>query len=115
MSYEGNEEHWFRFTSLSEEQVSALRRHCPELEVRTKRNVKDLFVASFRLRPASNYQWLTTLLAKREIAEDTYGVFTSLVTNHDSEIVTLPPFVLELHKRTGGQIEFSFTMVPESS
>ncbi len=114
MSYEGNEEYWFRFTSLSERQVGALRQYCPDLEVRPKRNATNLFVASFRLNAASDYDWLPAMLSNREIANSTYGVFTSLVTNHDSEIITLPPFVLDLHKRAGGQIEFSFTVVPDA-
>ena len=114
MSYEGNEEFWFRFVSLSESQVNVLRQHCGELEVRPKRNAPGLFVASFRLNADSAYDWLPSFLRDHNLAESSYGVFVSLVTTHDSEVVALPAFVLEVHRRAGGQIEFSFTLVSGS-
>lgn len=111
MSHEGDEEFWFRFVSLSESQVSALRSDCGVLEVRPKRNAQGLFVASLRLNAETDYEWLPSFVKNYNIAESTFGVFISLATTHDSEIVTLPAFVLDLHRRTGGQIEFSFTVV----
>ena len=115
MSYEGNEEFWFRFLSLSETQVHALQDHCVSVEVRPKRNMPGQFIASFRLSQASAYDWLPSFVKTCNIADADYGVFVSLLTKHDSEIVTLPAFVLDVHRRVGGQIEFSFTMVSDSS
>ena len=111
MSYEGNEEFWFRFMALSETQVQALRDYCVSAVVRPKRNRPGQFVASFRLSHASVYDWLPSFIQNYDIAASEYGVFVSLVTKHDSEIVTLPAFVLDVHRRVGGQIEFSFTVV----
>ena len=115
MSYEGNEEYWFRFMSLGETQVRALQDHCASVEMRPKRNSPGQFVASFRLSHASSYDWLPSFVQTCNIADSQYGMFVSLLTKHDSEIVTLPAFMLDLHRRVGGQIEFSFTMVSDSS
>jgi hypothetical protein len=115
MSYEGNEEFWFRFMSLTETQVHALRGHCISIEVRPKRNAPGQFVASFRLSSTGAYDWLPSFVRACNIADSDYGVFVSLLTKHDSEIVTLPAFVLDVHRLVGGQIEFSFTMVSDSS
>lgn len=115
MSYEGNEEFWFRFTSLSEVQVQALQAHCVNVEVRPKRNRSGQFVASFQLSHTSAYDWLPSFIKDCNIGDSEYGLFVSLVTSYDSEIVTLPAFVLDIHRRVGGQIEFSFTMVSDSS
>lgn len=115
MSYEGNEEYWFRFMALSETQVQDLQGRYFGVEVRPKRNSPGQFVASFRLSSASAYDWLPSFVRTFNIADSDYGVFASLVTKHDSEIVTLPAFVLDVHHCVGGQIEFSFTMVQDSS
>lgn len=115
MSYHGNEEYWFRFMSLSEAQVHALQDHRVGVEVRPKRNTPGRFVASFRLSHASSYDWLPSFIQTCHIADSEYGVFVSIVTKHDSEIVTLPAYVLEVHRRAGGQLEFSFTVVADSS
>lgn len=115
MSYEGNEEFWFRLMSLSETQVRALQDHCVSVEVRPKRNKPGQFIASFRLSNSSAYDWLPSFVRSCNLADSEYGVFVSLLTKHDSEIVTLPAFVLDVHRCVGGQIEFSFTMVADSS
>ena len=115
MSYENNEEYWFRFMSLSETQVHALQAHCVNVEVRPKRNSPGQFVASFRLSHASAYDWLPSFVQNCKLADSEYGVFVSLLTKHDSEIVTLPAFILDVHRRVGGQIEFPFTMIADSS
>ena len=115
MSYDGNEEYWFRFRSLTETQVHALQNHGVHVELRPKRNSPGQFVASFRLSHADAYDWLPSFVQTYELADSEYGVFGSLLTNHDSEIVTLPAFILDVHRRVGGQIEFSFTMVEDSS
>ena len=104
MSYEGNEEFWFRFGSLSEPQVNALKEHGGNVEVRVRprKNMPGRFVATFRLDAAENYDWLQSFVRENNIADSEYNVFVSLVTWHDSEIVSLPPFVLDLHRRVGG-------------
>lgn len=114
MSYEGNEEFWFRFRSLSETQVRELQEHRVSAEVRPKRNTPGQFVASFQLNKASVYDWLPSFVRDGNIADSEYGVFVSLLTKHDSEIVTLPAFVLDVHRCVGGQIEFSFTVVSDT-
>lgn len=115
MSYEGNEEFWFRFMSLSDTQVRALQEHCVSVEVRPKRNTPGQFVASFRLSSACAYDWLPSFVRTFNIEDSEYGVFVSLLTKHDSEIVTLPSYVLGIHRSIGGQIEFSFTVVSDSA
>ncbi len=114
MSYENTEEFWFRFISLSETQVHALQGHLVDAQVRPSRNMPGRFVASFRLSPAGAYDWLPSFVQSCNIADSEYGVFVSLLTKHDSEIVTLPAYVLDVHRRVGGQIEFSFTVVADS-
>jgi hypothetical protein len=111
MSHNGNEEFWFRFGSLSEPQVHALKGLCGSVEVRPKRNVAGRFVASFRLDPARSYDWLPSFVRDGGFSGSEYGVFVSLVTGYDSEIVEVPAFVLDLHRQVGGKLEFSFTVV----
>jgi hypothetical protein len=115
MSYEGNEEFWFRFMSLSELQVHALRGHGVQVEARPKRNAPGQFVASFRLSSDSTYDWLPSFVQSCKLAVSEYGIFISILTKHDSEIVTLPAFVLAVHHSVAGQIEFSFTVISDSS
>ena len=114
MSYEGNEKFGFRFGSLSEAQAHALREHCPSVEVRPRRDTPGRFVGSFSLSLTDNYDWLQPFVQEGNISDSEYGLFVSLVTRHDSEIVSLPPFVLDLHRRVGGGIDFSFTVVFDS-
>jgi hypothetical protein len=45
------------------------------------------------------------------IPDSEYGIFVSIATAHDSEIVEVPAFVLALHRRVGGKVEFSFTFI----
>lgn len=115
MSYQGNEEFWFRFMSLTQTQVQALKDRCTRVEARPKRNAPGQFVASFPLNQDSAYDWLLSFIQTNNIANSEYGVFVSILTKHDSEIVTLPAFVLDVHRRAGGQIDFSFTVVSDSS
>src|SRR5690349_5573044 len=105
MSYEGNEEIWFRFNGISEQQVLALQQADSHLEVRPKKKSPSDFV-SLRLQDGGDYSWLGQVIADQGIPESKFGLFVSLVTKHDSEIVTLPPFVLALSRRVGGLIEF---------
>jgi hypothetical protein len=40
-----------------------------------------------------------------------YGVYVSLVTESDSDGLTLPPFVCDFWRAVGGSMDFSFTVV----
>jgi hypothetical protein len=111
MSYDGNEEFWFRFLFLNDAQVAALKEHAPDAGARANRTRPDRLCGSFQLEAGQSYDWLPGLIRQWGVNEDEYGVFVSLVTEHDSEIVDVPPYVLDLHKRIGGQIWFSFTVV----
>lgn len=115
MSYEGNEEFWFRIAALSEAQTECVRRMAPAIETRPSRHQPSLFAVSFRLSPTDDYRWIDSFVRDQALTESTYGVFVSLVTSHDSEIVTMPQYILDLHRRIGGQMEFSFTVVSGSA
>jgi hypothetical protein len=110
VSYDGNEEIWFRFNGISEQQVLALQKAGSPLEVRPKKKSPSQFVVSLRLQDGRDYGWLGQVIADQGIPESKFGLFVSLVTKHDSEIVTLPPFALALSRRVGGLIEFSSTV-----
>lgn len=111
MSYEGNEEFWFRFIALSESDLRTLREICAVVESRGKKNAPGRYVASFRLEEGHDYGWVREFVRGLRANESEYGIFVSLSTPHDSEIVTLPQFVLDLYRNVGGgKIEFSFTV-----
>ena len=111
MSDEVKSECWFRFESLSESQVRALRQHCGSVEVRPIGNVPDRFVASFQFDPVEKYDWLESFVRVGNISDSEYGVFVYVESTHPTPIVELPPFVVELYRRIGGRMEFSFTIL----
>lgn len=105
------EKHYFRFLRLNGEQAKDLVRLCPDATIRSRAGEAGVLVGSFRLVEGEPYGWITDLVARHRIDEEDYGIFVSLVTEMDTDIIRVPRFVAELYRRTGGVLDFSYTYV----
>jgi hypothetical protein len=60
------------------------------------------------LNPTTNLISLYAFLEKESLPPGTYSVWVSFVTSSDHGGVSLPAWVLELIRRTGCGVDFSF-------
>lgn len=110
MSHENNEEYWFRYLDAKPALVEAITGRESRAEVRKK---GERSTVSFPLNPGESYEWISEINDRFNLAPECFGVFVSLLTEYDSEIVTLPRFVVDLVQLVGGRVEFSVTFVME--
>ena len=108
MSHENNETHSFRFLKAGSELVEAIRQHEPTAEIRWR---GEAATVSFALCATKSYEWMRGISSSFGLASEDFGVFVSLVTEYDSEMVSLPPYILELTRVVGGHVVFSVTFV----
>jgi hypothetical protein len=111
MSYH-NERIGFRFMNLSRDVSDGLRALATNpTTVRPEHGQPDRYVVSFWLEPNIDYDWIQGAIHENRLDESQYGLFVSLVTESDSDIVAVPDFARELFRKVGGRLEFSFTSV----
>src|SRR4051812_20510961 len=108
-----NERIGFRFLKLSHSDAEHLSKFAEEPTVRLKKGTSDEYVLSFWMRDDGKYDWLIDLIRARGFSEEDYGFFVSLVTERDSDGVSLPEFARKLFRQTGGRMDFSFTFVTD--
>jgi hypothetical protein len=112
MAYRDESVAW-RFLALSPAQLTSLRRHCPDAISRASRLREGCVTGVFDLHEGVDYDWIGTFIEEHAIASDQYGLFVSISTSSDSEIVLTPGFAVELVRKFGGVVHFSFTVLSE--
>lgn len=103
----------FRFFALSPAQLDELRNVCPDVQSRPARKREGLVTGALNLRPDADYSWLKSFIDERNIPDCDYGLFVSVSTSSDSEIVRLPQFAADIFRQVGGVIDFSFTVLSD--
>jgi hypothetical protein len=103
----------FRLFRLSKAQVGEITKLYPKAEVRPARGSSGGYVVSWWLQETETYDWLIDFLADAKLGHEDYGLFVSLRTDSDSDIIRVPQFALELSRRVGGVIDFSYTYIEQ--
>ena len=84
---------------------------CPEAKRHRHKDHNDQFTVSFKLKEQADYSWVGPLLEEKKVPRTSCNLFVSVVTEYDSEIVSLPDFALTLQLELAIGIDFSFTVV----
>ncbi len=103
----------FRFLALRQSHLDELREIHPGVVSRPARKRDGLVTGVFDLQVAVDYSWIKPFIEQRQIPESDYGLFVSISTSSDSEIVSLPKFAADIFRRVGGGIDFSFTVLSD--
>jgi len=101
------ERFWFRFTSLSDNDLKALKSLISPIPL-TIRKRDTSSVVSFEIRPDMELGGLYTFLSQTAIDPSSYSVWISVVTNSDHSGVSVPKYVCDLIRQTHGGVDFSF-------
>jgi hypothetical protein len=103
---------FFRFVDFPERLLPELKGTLPntELEVKKTRTSQKL-VVSFELTKHISKAKLVLFMRRKNISPNKCGLWVSLVTDCDSDGVHVPAFAVKLLRETGGQLDFSFTLV----
>lgn len=102
---------FFRAVGLLADQVDAFRKCLDGLPVESqRRRGKDDYVVAVELSDSTVCNAVRQALSSCPLTAP-YGIYVSLVTENDSDGVTLSPFVCDFWRHVGGNIDFSFTVV----
>jgi hypothetical protein len=104
----------FRFFALTAEDLAHLRHHRPDARSRPSRFREGCVTGVFDLEPAGDYSWLDGYVQERSICRDESGLFVSVSTSSDSEIVRIPDYAIALVRAVGGVVDFSFTVLSDT-
>lgn len=100
----------FRFLRLNQSLVKQVQAHFPGARARL-REEPSIFGVMIPTSPDTDFAWIERLIEEHQIPEQDYDVFISIVTDSDSRIISMPRYLVDLVRRIGGQVEFSFTVV----
>jgi hypothetical protein len=103
----------FRFLALTEQALVELREFQDAVMSRSSLTNPGFVTGGFDLNEEKSYDWIGPFVAKHGIDESDYGLFVSLRTDSDSDMVTIPDFALNLSREIGGEIAFSFTVLSD--
>lgn len=103
----------FRFFRLSKDQADEVAKLYPKVSIRPSRVSAEHYVVSWWLQETETYDWLMDFLAEAKLGYEDYGLFVSLRTDSDSDIIRVPQFALELSRRVGGVVDFSYTIIEQ--
>jgi hypothetical protein len=101
----------FRFFRITKAQVDEISKLYPRANVKPARNDVDKYVVFWWLQETERYEELADFIGKANLHEEDYGLFVSLRTDYDSGVIRVPQFALNLSRRVGGVIDFSYTVV----
>ncbi len=102
---------FFRVVGLLVDQVDAFRKCLSDLPVEAQRRKgKDDYVLAVELSSPAVCGIVSQALSSCPLTAP-YGIYVSLVTEHDSDGVTLEPFICDFWRKVGGGMDFSFTVV----
>jgi hypothetical protein len=99
---------FFRLTKVQADKISTLYQGA---NVRPARDDADKYVVSLWLQDTGRYDELAGFIGEANLCEEDYGIFVSLRTDDDTDIIRIPQFALNLSRRVGGVIDFSYTIV----
>jgi hypothetical protein len=94
----------FRFIRLTAEVASRLRFQLSSFNLESRR--PD--VISLPLREGIDYELLQQFVESERMDQADYSVWASIVTSRDHGGLSLPPYVLEIVRRTRAGVDFSF-------
>lgn len=101
----------FRFFRLQKSQADEIAKLYPKVNIRPARGSSEHYVVSWWLQETETYDWLMDFLAEANLGYEDYGLFVSLRTDSDTDIIRVPQFALDLSRRVGGVIDFSYTYI----
>ena len=105
------EQVYFRAVGLPADQVEVLRKVLTDLPVESQRRKgKDDFVLAVELSTPVVCDKVRRALASCPLSVP-YGIYVSIVTENDSDGVTLAPYVCDFWRQVGGGLDFAFTVV----
>ena len=110
MSWKKQRTH-FRFTRLTRSQAEELASLGTGVEIKPKKDKPDEYVGVIPLEEGGEYGWIVDFVERHRPGEEDYGLFVSLVTEIDTDIIRAPRFALDLSRRAGGVVDFSYTYV----
>jgi len=106
------EKYFFRFVDFQKKLLPILEEVLPGIKLEKKQiRTRNKFVIAFELTQNFKTNKLQAFIKDNRINSAKYGVWVSLVTERDIDGVHVPDFVIRLIARTGGQLDFSFTLV----
>lgn len=101
----------FRFLRLTKAQADEVSKLYPGADVKPARNDVDRYVVFWWLQDTGRYEELADFIGRVDLREEDYGLFVSLRTDYDSDIIRIPQFALSFSRSVGGAIDFSYTVV----
>ncbi len=102
---------WFRIIGLSPQMVSLLKQEvsiADKLELGKYFKNPKISVVSIPLEKGQRYDDLCNFLKQNKIKESSYDIYVSLVTSRDNDGASIPKYVLNLYRKIGGGLGFSF-------
>lgn len=101
----------FRVIGLLADQVDKFRESLAEIPVESHlRKGKNDYVVIIELTDSVVCNTVRHALSSCPLTAP-YGVYVSLVTENDSDGLTLPSFVCDFWRHVGGSMDFSFTVI----
>ena len=94
----------FRFTQLSLDTASRLRNSLQNMEIQSRKPEVICLV----LEESTDLAPLYSFLASEAIDPKTYSVWVSVVSSSDHDGISLPPYILDLIRKTSCGVDFSF-------
>lgn len=101
----------FRFVGLTREQAERFASLHPDARINARRKHPGEYVGWIDLAAGVQYDWVETFIKDLRPAAEDYGLFVSLTTEIDTDMIRVPDFALDLSRRAGGVIDFSYTYV----
>ncbi len=101
----------FRFVRLTREQAKKFASLHPDARINAHHKHEGQYVGWVDLEAEGPYDWVETFAKDLRPAAEDYGLFVSLTTEIDTDIIRVPDFALDLSRRAGGVIDFSYTYV----
>lgn len=98
------EEFSFRFIKLTTDVAGRLKQRLSGFDLESRRPE----VVAFPLRETADHGPLFAFLESEALDPSTYSVWVSVVTSSDHGGVTLPPYILDVVRKTRAGVDFSF-------
>ena len=102
----------FRILGLSLPKVELFKRDvksAKRIRIARLRDDPKVSTLNFPLRKRTRYDDLIQFLKAHKIRKSSYGIWISIASNHDTGGIHVPPYILRLYEKTGGDLDFSYT------
>ena len=107
------EKYYFRVIDVTKYELNKLiddlRNICSFQQNKFKNT--DNYTIIIELNTKSNYSKLEEFVFQHPEIKERYGIYVSLVTDRDSDGLSVPTYVINLFLKIGGTFDFSFTSV----